>query len=61
MCVFRNTKLAWDPQSLLESLTGTERAQLAAGDLRIPVWHHLEDRPGKDRDFQSDSCHATDR
>ena len=42
----------------IEHTESTQRAQLAAGALRIPVWDHLEDRPGKDRDFQSDSCHA---
>jgi hypothetical protein len=34
--------------------------QHAAAALRIPVWNRLEDRPGKERDFQSDSGHATD-
>jgi hypothetical protein len=60
MCVFRNTKLAWAPQSLPTSTVSAQRAQLAAGALRIPVLNHYEDRPGMDRDFQSDSGDATD-
>jgi hypothetical protein len=60
MCVFRNTKLAWAPQPLTMRTVSAQAAHLASGALRIPVWDHLEDRPGKDRDFQSDSAHATD-